>query len=103
MPLLARAFLRRFAEQNGEGACAGFSPAALAALERYAWPGNVRELHARASSAPVILTRGEAIDVGDLPEAVRAAAAPAPAPRRAAPRRRSPCRSGRRWRRSSGS
>ncbi len=74
VPLLASAFLRRFAEKNGK-AVSGFTPAALVALERYAWPGNVRELQ-HAVERAVILTRGEAIDLGDLPEAVRAAAGP---------------------------
>ncbi len=75
VPLLASAFLRRFAEKNGK-AMSGFTPAAMAALERYAWPGNVRELQ-HAVERAVILTRGEAIDLGDLPEAVRAGAASA--------------------------
>ena len=71
MPL-AGAFLRRFAEANAK-AVTGFSPTAVAAIERYGWPGNVRELM-HAVERAVILTRGEAIDAGDLPEAVRTAA-----------------------------
>jgi two-component system response regulator HydG len=71
VPLLAMAFLRRLAEQNGKR-ITGLSPGALAALERYAWPGNVRELMHGIERA-VILTRGEEIDVADLPEAIRAA------------------------------
>jgi len=83
VPLLAMAFLRRVAEQNGKR-IGGLSPAALAALERYAWPGNVRELM-HAIERAVILTRGEEVDVADLPEAIRAAAgAPAGAPAPAA-------------------
>ncbi|WP_242339633.1 MULTISPECIES: sigma-54 dependent transcriptional regulator [Anaeromyxobacter] len=76
--LLAGAFLRRFAEANAKP-ISGFSPAAVAAIERYAWPGNVREL-LHAVERGVILTRGEAVELGDLPEAVRAAAGPAGAP-----------------------
>jgi two-component system response regulator HydG len=76
MPL-AGAFLRRFAEANAK-AVTGFSPAAAAAIERYGWPGNVRELM-HAVERAVILTRGEAIEAGDLPEAVRAAAGTAAA------------------------
>ncbi len=72
VPLLAMAFLRRFAEQNARR-IAGLSPGALAALERYAWPGNVRELM-HALERAVILARGEEIDVSDLPEAIRAVA-----------------------------
>jgi two-component system response regulator HydG len=77
VPLLAMTFLRRFAERNGK-ALSGLSPAALAALERYAWPGNVRELQ-HAIERAVILGRGELVELSDLPEAVRASAGPAPA------------------------
>jgi two-component system, NtrC family, response regulator HydG len=70
--LLAHAFLRRFAAKHRKEAVAAFTPAALAALERYGWPGNVRELQ-HAVERGVILTRGEAIDVPALPEAIRAA------------------------------
>ncbi len=72
--LLAGAFLRRVSEKLPK-AVSGLTPAAAAALERYAWPGNVRELQ-HAIERAVILTRGEAIDVADLPEAIRGGAAP---------------------------
>jgi two-component system, NtrC family, response regulator HydG len=75
--LLAHAFLRRCAEKHGKPGVAGFTPAALAALERYGWPGNVRELQ-HAVERGVILTDGEAVDVDDLPEAIRAGAPSAP-------------------------
>ncbi|HET9553327.1 MAG TPA: sigma-54 dependent transcriptional regulator, partial [Anaeromyxobacteraceae bacterium] len=78
VPLLASAFLRRFAEKNGKR-IGGFTPAALAALEGSAWPGNVRELM-HAVERAVILTRGEVIDVADLPEALRGAAGGPAAP-----------------------
>jgi two-component system, NtrC family, response regulator HydG len=71
--LLATAFLRRVAEKLPKNVT-GFTPAAAAALERYAWPGNVRELH-HAIERAVILTQGDAIAVEDLPDAVRAGAA----------------------------
>lgn len=41
--LLARAFLARFAEEEGRRFCR-FTPEAEAMLEAHAWPGNVREL-----------------------------------------------------------
>jgi two-component system response regulator HydG len=69
VPLLAMAFLRRSAEKN-EKRLTGFTPAAVAALERYGWPGNVRELM-HAVERGVILSRGEAVDVADLPESIR--------------------------------
>jgi len=77
VPLLATAFLRRFAERHARRVSA-FTPAALATLEAAPWPGNVRELM-HAVERAVILTRGEAVDVGDLPEGLRGAAAGAPA------------------------
>jgi two-component system response regulator HydG len=58
------------AEANGKPA-ASFTPAALAALEGYGWPGNVREL-LHAVERAVILSPGQAIDLADLPEAIRA-------------------------------
>ena len=73
VPLLAMEFLRRFAEKDRKPV-SGFTPAALGALERYGWPGNVREL-LHAVERAVILCRSETVDVGDLPEALRAAAA----------------------------
>ncbi|MBK9516570.1 MAG: sigma-54-dependent Fis family transcriptional regulator [Anaeromyxobacter sp.] len=79
VPLLAASFLRPFAEKNGKQAT-GFTPAALAALEAAPWPGNVRELK-HAVERGVILARGDLVDVGDLPEAVRQRA---PATERAA-------------------
>jgi two-component system response regulator HydG len=69
---LASLFLRRVAEGLPKRV-GGFTPAAAAALERYAWPGNVRELQ-HAVERAVILGHGELLDVADLPEAVRAAA-----------------------------
>jgi two-component system response regulator HydG len=80
VPLLAAAFLNRFAEQNGKK-LRGFTTAALAALESYDWPGNVREL-LHAVERGVVLTRRELVDVEDLPDAVRAAR---PGPPAAAP------------------
>ena len=41
--MLARAFLVRFAEEEGRH-FRGFTPEAEAAIEAHAWPGNVREL-----------------------------------------------------------
>jgi two-component system, NtrC family, response regulator HydG len=75
VPLLAAAFLKRLAERHGK-AIPGFSAAGMAALESFDWPGNVRELEHAVEHA-VVLCRGEVVDVGDLPEAVRRQA-PAP-------------------------
>ncbi len=78
--MLAAVFLRRFAEQNRRQV-AGFTAAALQALETYDWPGNVRELQ-HAIERAVVLCRGSDVDLVDLPEALRSTATgqlPAPA------------------------
>jgi two-component system, NtrC family, response regulator HydG len=69
IPLLADAFLRRFASKNGK-TLRGFSPDALSTLENYAWPGNVRELE-HAVERAVVLARSDVLEVTDLPESVR--------------------------------
>jgi two-component system, NtrC family, response regulator HydG len=69
IPLLADAFLRRFAAKNGK-VLHGFSPEAVGVLENYAWPGNVRELE-HAVERAVVLAKGDVLEAGDLPEAVR--------------------------------
>ena len=68
IPLLVDAFLARAAETQG-GEPKRVTPLALEALQEYAWPGNVRELE-NALERAVILTPGETIDVGALPERV---------------------------------
>lgn len=68
VPLLADHFLQRYAAKNHK-AVRGFTEAARQRLESYAWPGNVRELE-HAVERAVVLCRGEAIDVVDLPESV---------------------------------
>jgi DNA-binding NtrC family response regulator len=52
VPLLAQAFWRQMASQNGTHARLG--PDALAALSRHRWPGNVRELQ-NAIAAMIVL------------------------------------------------
>lgn len=69
IPLLADTFLRRYSTKNGK-TLRGFSDEALHVMENYAWPGNVRELE-HAVERAVVLSRGDAIDTGDLPESVR--------------------------------
>ena len=69
IPLLASAFLRKFcADANRE--IAGFTEAAIAAMQRYTWPGNVRELE-NAIERAVVLCRRNEIDVEDLPDVVQ--------------------------------
>ncbi len=63
--LLAEAFLRRFAEENGKKNLKTFSPEALEFINAYRWPGNVRELK-NAVERAVIFARGDGITLGDL-------------------------------------
>jgi DNA-binding NtrC family response regulator len=65
---LAARFIAFYAEQN-QKSVEGVSNESMAALERYDWPGNVRELR-NAIERAVVLTRGPAIELGDLPQRV---------------------------------
>ncbi|MBL9187079.1 MAG: sigma-54-dependent Fis family transcriptional regulator [Opitutaceae bacterium] len=62
---LAQSFLKFFAEDAGRAAT-GFSPGAWAAIRAHPWPGNLRELR-NAIERAVILSRGDQIELGDLP------------------------------------
>jgi two-component system, NtrC family, response regulator AlgB len=62
---LAQSFLRFFAEDAGRSAQA-FSAPAWAAIRAHPWPGNLRELR-NAIERAVILSRGEQVELGDLP------------------------------------
>ncbi|MBW6496369.1 MAG: helix-turn-helix domain-containing protein, partial [Burkholderiaceae bacterium] len=62
--LLARAFVARFAAENGRDPLP-FREDALRAIEAHDWPGNVRELENAARRA-VIMADGNAITAEDL-------------------------------------
>lgn len=70
---LARHFLASHAEELGKQVV-GFTPEAIAALERYTYPGNVRELENIVERA-VVLCRTPTIGVEELPEHLFAPAA----------------------------
>ena len=71
IPLLARHFLRRFAnEQNKE--IKDFSSEAMQLLLDYPWPGNVRELENSIEHA-VVLAKGATVQLPELPSAIREA------------------------------
>ncbi|KKM98100.1 hypothetical protein LCGC14_1161420 [marine sediment metagenome] len=65
LPLLARFFLARFADEQGK-TIQEFSSEALRFLLDYNWPGNVRELENIIEHA-VVLSKGSWIEVLDLP------------------------------------
>ena len=70
IPLLAEHFLQLYAARNNRHAVAGFRARRADALSRYDWPGNVRELENTVERA-VVLSRGTAIELDDLPPEVR--------------------------------
>jgi len=65
IPLLAQAFLRKYAEEN-ERDVSRLSDEALQHLLIYPWPGNVRELE-NAIERAVVMCEGDAIRRDDLP------------------------------------
>jgi len=81
VPLLARSFLKEFAEENSKPV-KELAPEAMDLLMAYGWPGNVRELRTAIESA-VVLCRGEKVTPRDLPISVRNAAGAPPDPQRA--------------------
>ncbi|MCK5564162.1 MAG: sigma-54-dependent Fis family transcriptional regulator [Planctomycetes bacterium] len=68
VPLLAGYFLKRFCQSHARQKH-GITDAAFEALQRYQWPGNVRELENVIERA-VLLSKGEMIDVADLPQSL---------------------------------
>jgi DNA-binding NtrC family response regulator len=69
IPLLVSHFLRTYSEENDRDVV-GFSPEAIDALTEYSWPGNVRELE-NAVERAVVMSRGEIVDLDELPAALR--------------------------------
>nr|MCU0224766.1 sigma-54 dependent transcriptional regulator [Acidobacteriota bacterium] len=72
IPLIAAAFLERFAREN-DRAVPALTADAAQLLKRAPWPGNVRELRNLMESI-VILHPGEEVGPGQLPEELRRAA-----------------------------
>jgi len=62
--VLAKAFLDRFAEEQGRP-IRGFDQDAITGIENYEWPGNVREIESRIKRA-VIMSDGPKITLEDL-------------------------------------
>lgn len=62
--VLARAFLKKYAEENGR-AVGGFTDDAVRSIENYSWPGNVRELENKVKTA-VILSDSRRISARDI-------------------------------------
>src|SRR6202142_977566 len=69
IPLLARAFLDRYAKSMNKK-IEGIEPEAMRRLEVYEWPGNVRELENTIERA-VALETGSRISANSLPDRIR--------------------------------
>jgi DNA-binding NtrC family response regulator len=68
--VLANHFINRYSNLCGKPVT-GISRAAMQMLEQHDWPGNVRELENVIQGA-IILADGNTIELGDLPEGIRA-------------------------------
>ena len=69
IPLLASHFLKRYAERIDKNV-SKITSEVERAFRLYGWPGNVRELE-NAMERAVILCRGDAVTMADLPPAVK--------------------------------
>ena len=69
--IIAKVLLSKYADELAS-AVRGFSPAALAAIKKYAWPGNIRQLENRIKKALVLcdqtLLSPEDLDLGPSAE-----------------------------------
>jgi two-component system NtrC family response regulator len=64
LPLLAKHFMQLYAAELSKN-LTGFTPDALATIDRYEWPGNIREMQNRVKRA-VILAESRTIGCEDL-------------------------------------
>jgi two-component system response regulator HydG len=71
IPLLARKFLQKFAEEQNK-TVQRFSSEVMRLLLNYDWPGNVRELENSIEHATVIV-KGKNIEVSELPTGIQQA------------------------------
>ena len=68
IPLLARHFLKEFAEKQQRNVT-DFTSEAMRLLLTYPWPGNVRELE-NTIEHTVVLAKGDRIEAADLPDQI---------------------------------
>ncbi len=69
IPPLVRHFMEFFTRENNVRP-KRIAQAAMDAVQRYRWKGNIRELRNTVERL-IIMSGGDTIDVGDLPEAIR--------------------------------
>ena len=72
IPVLAEAFIKRYAKENGVRVL-GLDPEALYAMMNYDWPGNIRELRTTIERC-VITSEGGSISLSQLPAGISAIA-----------------------------
>jgi DNA-binding NtrC family response regulator len=90
VPELVRAFIARFAAEEGKR-IDGIDAEAIAMLERYSWPGNIRQLE-NAVFRAVVLADAAVLTVNEFPqiaahvEGYAVTVPPAPAPKDLMPR-----------------
>jgi len=82
LPILIETLLNKFHNQMGKS-IRGISDEALEVLMRYHWPGNVRELQ-NVMERLVILSKGDRIEVSDLPRSLARSAETKPVQRQSA-------------------
>ena len=70
LPLLERYFIEKFSAEYSKS-ISGLTRRAQTRLAGYPWPGNVRELENAIGNASMMV-EGQLIDIGDLPEHLRA-------------------------------
>ncbi len=69
IPLLAKYFLKKFADEQNK-AVQRFSPEVMRLLLDYDWPGNVRELENSVEHATVVV-KGKYVEVSELPAVIQ--------------------------------
>ena len=69
LPLLQKYFVEKFAKQYNKP-IKGITRRAQLRMAEYGWPGNIRELENVIGNA-AMMTQGNTIDIGDLPEPLR--------------------------------
>jgi two-component system nitrogen regulation response regulator NtrX len=75
IPALVQHFLDTLARENNFRR-RRITPRAMEALQRHRWKGNIRELRNTVERS-IIMTQGDAVDLADLPDAVRVDPRPA--------------------------
>jgi DNA-binding NtrC family response regulator len=74
LPLLVASFIRDFNREHGRRV-SGATPGVIERLSKHAWPNNVRELRDTIEGMVVFTQGRRALDLSDLPQAIRSESA----------------------------